>query len=311
MRADKQHVYGPVASRRLGRSLGVDLVPFKTCSFNCIYCQLGQTTTLTCERAEYTAVAEVLDDLARALAIGPSPDYVTLSGSGEPTLHSKLGEIATAIRKLTDKPIAVLTNGSLFFEKDVRDACALTDVVLPTLAAHDEVGYQRVHRPCPGLTLASHVSGLVKFRQEHQTPMWLELFVLEGVNASDADRKAFAGLIGQIGPDRIQINTAVRPTSEPHALAVSPEKLEQWARALGPQAEVIAETQLTTAGGSTAVESDVLELCRRRPCTLEQIAEALGLHRQQVVKYVTNLLNAKSIRAEWKDGREYFCASHR
>ena len=306
---EKQHVYGPVSSRRLGRSLGVDLVPFKVCSFNCTYCQLGRTTTLTCERREYVPVTAVLDDLAKALASGPLPDYVTLSGSGEPTLHSRLGDIAKAIRDLTDRPIAVLTNGSLFFDKDVREACALADVVLPTLAAHDEAGYQRIHRPCPGLTLAGQVGGLKAFRAEHETPMWIELFVLEGVNATDADRDAFARLIDEIDPDRVQLNTVVRPASEPSARAVAPEKLEQWARALGPRAEVIAEVPLDTAGGSAASGADVLELCRRRPCTLEQIAEALDLHRNEVLKHITSLLGAESIRSEWKGGREYFVAT--
>jgi len=307
----KQLTYGPVPSRRLGRSLGVDLVPFKVCSFNCIYCQLGQTTELTLERKEYVPVAELVDAVAAALERGPEPDYITLAGSGEPTLHARLSEIILAVRKLTDKPIAVLTNGSLFSEREVRDACALADVVLPTLAAHDEAGYRRVHRACPGLTLERHVSGLKAFRREHETPMWLELFVLEGVNASDADREAFAKLIAEIGPDRIQINTAVRPTSERDALSVSAEKLEQWARALGPKAEVIAEVPVGRASGAGMTESDVLELCRRRPCTLEQIADALGAHRNEVVKHITSLLTADAIRSEWKDGREFFAATTR
>lgn len=311
MEGGKQLVYGPVPSRRLGRSLGVDLVPFKVCSFNCVYCQLGPTTNLTLERKEYVPVAELVDAVAGALQRGPEPDYVTLAGSGEPTLHSKLSEIIRAIRELTDKPIAVLTNGSLLFEKEVRDACALADVVMPTLAAHDEAGYRRVHRACPELTLERHVSGLKAFRREHETPMWLELFVLEGVNASDADRAAFAALLAEIGPDRIQINTAVRPTSEPGALSVSAEKLEAWARALGPKAEVIAEVPIGRAQSSGMTQADVLALCRRRPCTLEQIADALGVHRNEVVKHVTSLLSAKSIRSEWKDGREYFAAASR
>jgi wyosine [tRNA(Phe)-imidazoG37] synthetase (radical SAM superfamily) len=309
MGANRQHVYGPVPSRRLGRSLGVDLVPFKTCSFNCLYCQVGHTTTLTRERAEYTPVDEVLADVAKALATGPAPDYVTLSGSGEPTLHSKLDEIIRAIRKLTDRPIAVLTNGSLLFEQDVRAACALADLVLPTLAAHDEDTYQRVHRPYPGLTLESHVAGLTKFRAERDTPMWLELFLLEGVNASDDDQAAFARLIGRIAPDRIQINTAVRPTSDPRARAVSAEKLARWARALGPKAEVIAETRLSSPTPARASEADVLELCRRRPCTLDHIAEALGLHRQEAVKHVTQLLRVAAIRAERQGDHEFYVAT--
>jgi wyosine [tRNA(Phe)-imidazoG37] synthetase (radical SAM superfamily) len=306
---EKRHVYGPVPSRRLGRSLGVDLVPFKVCSFNCIYCQLGPTKSLTLDRKEYVPVDELLGEVAEALTRGPEPDYVTLAGSGEPTLHSRLAEVIRGVRELTHRPIAVLTNGSLLFEKEVRDACALADVIMPTLAAHDEAGYQRVHRPCPGLTLGRHVSGLIAFRREHKTPMWLELFVVEGVNATDADRAAFAQLIDRIDPDRIQINTAVRPTSEAAVLAASPEKLRTWTQALGPKAEVIAEPAARTASGSGATDSDVLEMCRRRPCTLEQIADGLDLHRNEAVKYVTRLLDSDALRSQWQDGREYFVAS--
>jgi wyosine [tRNA(Phe)-imidazoG37] synthetase (radical SAM superfamily) len=303
-----RHVFGPVPSRRLGRSLGVDLVPFKTCSFNCIYCQLGKTSTLTAHRAEYVPVAEVVGELADVIAKGPVLDYVTLSGSGEPTLHSRLDDIVRTIRDVTDKPIAVLTNGSLLFDRNVREACALADVVMPTLAAHCETDFQRIHRPCPGLTLTRHLSGLIAFREQYQTPLWLELFVLKGINASDADRDAFASLVDQIHPDRIQLNTAVRPTSTPDALAVPQETLQEWAGALGSKAEVIAESESALASGPAATESDVLTLCQRRPCTLDQIASGLNLHRNEVVKYITSLLKTELIRSQWKDEREYFVA---
>jgi len=302
-----EHVFGPVPSRRLGRSLGVDLVPFKTCSFDCLYCQLGCTTDKTLERRPYIPVREVVDQVAAALAGEPQPDYVTLSGSGEPTLHAAMGEVVAALKGLTTIPVAVLTNGSLMWNEDVRQACAQADLVLPTLAARDEAGFQRIHRPCPGLTLRQHMRGLVAFRREYPTvPMWLELFLLEGLNTSEEDRRAFADLIDQIRPDRVQLNTSVRPTAEPDASAVPMEKLQRWADVLGPEAEVIADIALAHRGPSSATESDVLALCRRRPCTLEQIAAALSVHRNEAAKYVAALRAANSIQARRKGGQEYY-----
>ncbi|MGB2988132.1 MAG: radical SAM protein [Phycisphaerae bacterium] len=325
------YVFGPVPSRRLGRSLGVDLVPFKTCSFDCIYCQLGRTTCKTMERKPYVPVNEVIEELAGTLRAGvphPSPrvshggarapgvkggapalDYVTLSGSGEPTLHSEMGEVVQAAKGLTEAPVAVLTNGSLLWDDEVRRACAEADIVIPTLAAHDESSFQRVHRPYPGLTLRQHVDGLVAFREEYTVPLWLELFVLEGINTGDEGFEGMASLISRIRPHRIQLNTAVRPTSESSAVAVSPETLRDWASRLGPKAEVIADYSQRCRPESVPGQSDtVLALCRRRPCTLDDIAATLGLHRNEATKYITELLAGGRLIAERRNGREYFMA---
>ena len=302
------YLFGPVPSRRLGRSLGVDLMPSKTCSFDCIYCQLGRATCRTIERRAYVPVEEVIKELTHALAADAALDYVTLSGSGEPTLHSSLDQVVRAIRAQTTIPVAILTNGSLLHDQEVRDGCALADVVLPTLAAHDEAGYQRIHRPAGGLSFEQHVAGLLAFRREHETEMWLELFLLEGLNASGEDIEAFSGLLERIGPERIQLNTAVRPVGEATAVAVSSAKLEVWARRLGPRAEVIAERNAACSAPCAAVEQDVLQLCRRRPCTLDDISATLGLHKNEAAKYVTSLTNAGLIQATRHANREFYAA---
>jgi wyosine [tRNA(Phe)-imidazoG37] synthetase (radical SAM superfamily) len=188
----------------------------------------------------------------------------------------------------------------------VREACALADVVLPTLAACSETQFQQVHRPADGLTLARHVAGLEAFTREHATPMWLELFLIEGMNAGDADLPAFVELIERIGPARVQLNTAVRPTAEEDVIAVSPVKLAAWAAALGPTAEVIADFA-RAKGGEFAVEaSSVLSMCQRRPCTLEDVASGLSLHPAEASKLLTDLLSAGRVRSKWRDKREYF-----
>jgi wyosine [tRNA(Phe)-imidazoG37] synthetase (radical SAM superfamily) len=301
-----RHIFGPVISRRLGRSLGVDLVPLKTCSFSCIYCQLGRTTCPTLDRDEYVPFDEVIEDITTGLANGSSPDFVTLSGSGEPTLHARIGDVIRAIRDLTEKPVAVLTNGSLLFDRQVRRMCALADVVLPTLTATDDATYQRVHRPATGLTCSRHLAGLQAFRDEHDTPVWLELFLLDRINTRPVDRERFAELIEQISPERVQLNTAVRPTAEPFALAVSSGRLSQYARELGPIAEVTADVPPPAEHASARSDSDVLALCQRRPSTLEQIAETFGVHRCEAAKDVSRLLRAKWLEVRWRDDGQYF-----
>lgn len=161
MSENLQHVFGPVPSRRLGRSLGVDLVPFKTCTYDCIYCQVGRTTCKTMERKEWVPMDLVLDELEGKLAC--RPDYVTLSGSGEPTLHSRLGEIIEQIQAMTDVPVAVLTNGWLLWQPQVRAELALADMVLPSLDAGDPTKFNFINRPHPSLSFDRVVEGLIAF----------------------------------------------------------------------------------------------------------------------------------------------------
>ncbi|MGD8451972.1 MAG: radical SAM protein [Phycisphaerae bacterium] len=307
-RVSWQYVYGPVPSRRLGRSLGIDLVPPKTCTFDCVYCQLGRTTCRTLHRDVYHPVEPMLVELGEALAANAAPDYITLAGSGEPTLHSQLADIVAGVRKRTTVPVVVLTNGSLLWDEDVRRACAQADAVLPTLAAHDEATFQRVHRPAAGLSLARHIDGLLAFTRESNTPLWLELFLLAGINDSPDDLEAFAGLIERIRPERVHLNTAVRPTSDRDIRPVSAETLAAWAERLGPAAEVIVELARETGPDADAAEADVLALCRRRPCTIEHIATGLGVHPNVVIKHVGHLREQGRLRSEWRDGREFFVA---
>jgi len=172
---DSKYVYGPVASRRLGRSLGVDLVPFKTCTYDCVYCQLGRTTHRTIQRGEYVPVDAVLAGLKAKLALGPKPDYISLAGSGEPTLHARIGDLIAGIKLMTRIPIAVLTNGSLLWVPEVQDALMEADLVLPSLDAGDEPMFQRVNRPHPEILFEGMVDGLAAFTARFRKLVWLEV----------------------------------------------------------------------------------------------------------------------------------------
>ncbi len=302
-----RYVFGPVPSRRLGRSLGVDLVPFKTCSHDCVYCQLGRTTNKTAQRAEYVPTDVVIEQLREALGGSDRPDSVTLAGSGEPTLHSGFGEVIAAVKQLTDAPVTVLTNGSLFDQPDVRQACGLADRIVPSLDAGIEETFQRVNRPAPGLTLARHVDGLVAFRDGYRGQLWLEIMLVEGVNDSDPEIAEMRSLVDRIRPDRLQLNTVIRPPAEDVAQPVSPARMAEIAATFGPLAEVIADYQAEQATSDvTRRREDVLAALERRPCTLDDVAAGLGIHRNEAIKHLTYLLNAGQIARVRRGDDEYY-----
>lgn len=304
------HVFGPVPSRRLGRSLGVDLVPFKTCSYDCIYCQLGRTTVKTLERKEYVSVGEVLSELERKLAEGVTPDYVTLSGSGEPTLHSRLGELIEGVKRLTRIPLAVLTNGSLLWNCEVRRDLAQADVVIPSLDAGDETLFRYVNRPHSSLSFDQMVDGLRVFRREFKRQIWLEVLLLGGVTGIQTEAEKIARLAEEVAPDKVQLNTVTRPTAEDFALPVSLDHMNQLAKAFRVHAEVVVDLNEAGPLSTDEVEDeDILGLLRRRPCTVQDIAHGIGLHPAEVAKRLGVLSKGGDVLAKRKEGDVFYSAS--
>jgi wyosine [tRNA(Phe)-imidazoG37] synthetase (radical SAM superfamily) len=302
------HVFGPVPSRRIGRSLGVDLVPFKTCTYDCIYCQLGSTTQRTLERKEWVPMEAVLEELRRKLDC--RPDYITLSGSGEPTLHSRLGEIIGRIKAMTDVPVAVLTNGSLLWQQDVREEVALADLVLPSLDADSDASFRFINRPHPDITFEQMVEGLIALRREFSGQYWLEVFLLAGYTAIEGNVKRLAALAKRIGPDRVQLNTVARPPTKDFAMAVSPEALQKYAKFFDPPADVIAERPSRLGHKSDKVRpAAVLGMLRRRPCTVEHVAQGLGLNRLEAIKKLEALMAKKQIETYRHEGEVFYRAS--
>lgn len=303
------HVFGPVPSRRLGRSLGIDLVPYKTCTYDCVYCQLGRTTEKTTRRREFYPPGEIISDVRRVLAQGPEPDYVTLAGSGEPTLYQPLDEIIAAIKQLTLAPVVVLTNGSLLHDPQVRAEIAGADVLMPSLDAGDDVLYQRLNRPHPDLTFESLVEGLVTARQEFVGRYWLEVMLLAGLNAEPEALEKIAAAVARINPDQVQLNTVARPPAESWAEAVDPDRLPACAARLGSNCEVIVDqAPQTQSPEQEGNREDVLALLQRRPCRLEDIAHGLKLHRNAVTKYLGQLLRAGDITREERGGEQFYRA---
>ncbi|MEW6356610.1 MAG: radical SAM protein [Planctomycetota bacterium] len=290
----ESHVFGPVPSRRLGMSLGVDLLIPKTCSFNCIYCQVGRTTHHTLRRGRFVNTKEVLRDIQAALRKERKVDYVTLSGSGEPTLASNLGEVIRGIRRLTKSPIAVITNSSLLWRRAVQRDLLGVDLLVPSLDAARTETFRKVNRPVRGLRVEQIVRGLVEFRKRFKGRFWLEVLLVRGVNDSAADLDALRQAIAEIKPDRVQINTVVRPPCESYAKPLSPAALRRIAKRIaeGIPVEVIAPFHGKMSGHAAATRDEVEAMLRRRSCTVADIASSLGIPRVEAAKHADLLVSS-------------------
>ena len=305
-----KYVFGPVPSRRLGMSLGVDLIPYKTCSYDCIYCELGRTTHKTTARKEYISKDLILKQLEEHLLLLDSPpDYITISGSGEPTLNAKLGEIIRHIKNITRIPVAVLTNSSLFFMEEVKKDLLEADVVLPSLDAVSSNVFKYINRPDHHLTIDEIISGLINFRQEFSGEIWLEILFCRVINDDYKEVERMRKIINNIKPDRIQLNTVARPAPEDFAIPLSGIQLHTIKEQLGPDAEIIA-TAIPRGGGTHFVdnEDNIVNLIARRPCTMEDISIALELHPNETFKYLGKLEKERRISHTLHNRRAYYQA---
>jgi wyosine [tRNA(Phe)-imidazoG37] synthetase (radical SAM superfamily) len=303
-----RHLFGPVPSRRFGRSLGVDLVPAKTCSLNCLFCEVGRTTLLTLRRAEYVPTAAVLRELEDWFAGGGEADFVTLAGSGEPTLHTGFGEILRWVNARRGPCTALLSNGTLFPLAEVRRDAAAADVVKVTLSAWDEDSYARLHRPAPGVSLAQMIESYRRFRAEYSGRLWLEVFLVRGVNDAPDGVRRIAELAASVRADRIHLNTAVRPPAEPEALPLPEAELRRLAGFFDPPAELPAAAEGAGTDREVRLE-EVAAVLRRRPCTAAQLAASLSASRTSVERAARGLERAGSVSRVERDGEVYFVAA--
>jgi len=285
-----KYLFGPVPSRRLGISLGVDLVPLKTCTLNCIYCECGRTTHLTLERKEYVPFTTVKEELTFYFADNPKPDYITFSGSGEPTLNSRIGDVLRFIEnQIPDISVALLTNGTLFPEKQVREDVKDASVVIPSLDAATEKIFKKINRPSPHLQVDTIIDGLVRFRKEYSGKIWLEVFIVPGMNDTKQELTALKQAIEKIEPDQVQLNMLDRPGPVSTLRAATWKELEQvihfWQLDnVSIIADVSERKELLSYRKDT--ESAILGTIARRPCTLKDLSEILGLQINEVNKYL-------------------------
>ncbi len=285
-----KYLFGPVPSRRLGMSLGMDLIPQKVCSLNCVYCEVGKTTKLTVDRMEYVKYDKVIAELKQFMSHMPKIDYITFSGSGEPTLNSCIGEVLNFIKK--NYPLiktAVLTNGTLFYNQQLRTELLQADVILPSLDAASQPAFEQINRPYSSLKVETYIQGLIDLRKEYNGKIWLEIFLLKNYNDSKEELDLLKNAVLKINPDIIQLNTLDRPGTVKGLIPLSRNELQEivdyWNL---PNVEIITAVQNRTAVESYSgdIEATILETIARRPCTLNDLHHLLGIHVNEINKYL-------------------------
>jgi wyosine [tRNA(Phe)-imidazoG37] synthetase (radical SAM superfamily) len=293
------YLFGPVLSRRLGLSLGVDLLRHKTCNLDCVYCELGRTRCLTEERGRFVPPDRVLLEIGRRS--GDSFDFLTFAGSGEPTLSIDLGCIIEKAREMVDAPLAVITNSTLFSSPAVRKEVAMADVVLPSLDAATQSTFQAINRPAAGLQIEEVIEGLQRFRGEYGGEIWLEVMLARGIN--DREAELIARVAESISPDRIQLNTVVRPPAEP-VEPLGEEEMERILEAF-PGAELIPDWDWRVP---ERLSASIQELLSRRPCTLEEMRSAMDLESEAAIKYLKILERDGLVKRIVDQGQLRFCS---
>ena len=311
--APNKYVFGPVLSRRLGRSLGIDPIPSKTCNWNCVYCQLGRTTPLQSERAEYAPTQEILEEVERALSVlsADDVDWVTFVGSGEPLLHANIGELIRGVQKLTNIPVAVITNGSLLSRPKVREEVLVAEAVLPTLDAGTADLYHKINRPHPGISFQQHVDGLKAFRRQYPGRLLLEVMLVKDLNDSQVALQHLRDLVAEIRPDEVHISLPERPPAE---LWVQPADMDGIMRAsgiLGDVSKVLhpGEGILALDDPTDALET-ILGVIGRHPLSEAQLLRALaGLIQDEKAKVLKALENCGRAKPIQRHGSVFWVSS--
>lgn len=310
-----KYLFGPVPSRRLGMSLGIDLVPHKVCSLNCIYCECGRTTNLTTKRKEYVPFDEVIKELEHFMNNNPAPDYITFSGSGEPTLNSRIGDVLQYIKSnYADILVAVLTNGTLFSDKQVRSELLSADVVLPSLDTASDSTFYKINKPIHSININDYIKGLEEFRKEFKGKIWLEVLIIPGYNDSEPDLKLLKKAFEKIMPDSIQLNSLDRPGVIPDIRTAGKDELQYivdyWKL---DNVEIIAAApkRKDIKSYRKDIETAILETIFRRPCTLEDLAKILGLHKNEINKYLDTIEADNKIEAVRQERGVFYQSKHK
>ena len=291
-----KHLFGPVTSRRLGKSLGIDLVPFKYCPLNCVYCEVQSTTHLQTKREEFFPTAEILEELDSFMQDAPELDYITFSGAGEPTLNSSIRAIIEHVKdKYPAYKLALLTNGVLLNDDAVLDEVLPCDLILPSLDAATQKAYEMVNRPKPGLRIEELISGLIKLRTRYPGQIWLEVFIIPGINNDETELNALREAISRIRPNVVQLNSLDRPGAEDWVEPATARDLievkDYLAQGMDIPIEIIAKIKYNS--GVEALDAEVVHLIQatisRRPSTAEDLSNMLGIHINEIMKILREL----------------------
>lgn len=324
-----KHLFGPVNSRRLGFSQGIDLLPPKTCNFNCIYCEINKAPQLSCDRGEHVPneiILAEIDELLKDEVRVSDLDVFTITASGEPTLHTGIGTVIRYIKEKTDKPVAILTNGSQLYLKEVRQDLLAADIVIPSLDAARPESYRRVNRPAKcSPDLETMIKGIADFSREFAGEVWLEILLVESINDSPEDIAALNKVIGRIRPTRVQLNTVARPPFESFANPLSHKRMEEVKREIekrfeGP-VDILTgsrkdepsdsgkgrESSLKSFSSDKA-EGEIIEMLSRRPCTAMDIAFTMNLEVESISEILKDMERQGSLSVKIHGGKKYYRA---
>lgn len=299
MNLANSHLFGPVFSRRLGLSLGVDLIPYKSCSYNCVYCECGQTDQTTCMRQEFFPPEDIISELDHYLSNSPRLDSVTFAGSGEPTLSTSLGTILRFLKiSYPQYQTTVLTNGSLLSDLQVREELQIADQVIPTLSTVYNTTFQLIHRPDIKITITKVIDGLFRFRERYTGKFIIELFILPGLNTTAKELEGLKKVLKQLHPDGIQLNTLDRPPADDWVHPASLEELIQIRDYLDLPSITIAGDTIPP-GHSIRTDLNELDLIwsvlSRRPSTSEDLIRMTGLSEAIITSILTTLQEERKI----------------
>jgi len=308
-----KYVFGPVPSRRLGKSLGIDPIPLKTCNWNCVYCQLGRTVPLTLERGEYVPRHELLAEVEQALSAQKpgEVDWVTFVGSGEPTLHAGLGWMIRQVKARTDLPVAVITNGSLLYLPEVRDELSAADAILPTLDAANARLFKQINRSAPRLTYDRHVEGLYIFRRMYSGKLWVEVMLIQGMNDTLEALQELALVLKTIRPDQVQITLPLRPPAEAWVRPADISGLQRVKEILGKVVPVvIPDSSQAQAARIGDLADTILSVVTRHPMQEEELFLLLNRWSgEEVHAAIRELAETHKIQAVERNGQMFWSAA--
>lgn len=294
-----KHLFGPVPSRRLGISLGIDLVKAKTCNFNCVYCECGETKKIINKRDEYVKLDDIITELKDYLNNNPYLDYVTFSGSGEPTLNSRIGDIVKEIKKTTDCKICLITNSTLLNDDNLINELKGVDLIMPSLDAAFDESFKTIDRS-ENITLDSIVEGLINLSNKFDGEIYLEIFMVEGVNDSIEELDKFIEIIKKINPTKVQLNSLDRPAPEAWVKPMSIRKLEEVKEYLSKElknVEIIKKykNKNDIINFNQNWETMILNMIEKRPVTLDDMSQVLGINKKEISKYLDYLEKGKNV----------------
>lgn len=301
-----KRVFGPVLSKRLGNSLGIDVIPHKTCSYNCIYCQLGSEENTITDLTNYYSVDEIIYELKEALLNNKNVDYITFTGSGEPTLYKDLKKLIYEIKQITDIPVCIITNGSLLYKQEMRSNLLLADLIIPSLDAGNEETFKLIDNPNKEIDFDKMVEGLIEFKKVFKGEYWLEIFLLKDINDNEVELDDIIKIVKRIKPDRIQLITATRRVANEKAKALSDEELKKIKKYFNSKCDIEIDIPNISENhkGNTRIltEEDIVNFLIRQPDTAYIIAKSFNENERKVKELLDLLIKKNKVREEIVNG---------